>query len=169
MSMYVMLIMVTPVITFLLPLNDVLAKWEVKKMADELSIFLVVRQKTTCLEVVSLKPGKKCLTGWVEQISESHDSLRRDVLHHPVVEPQRAPPLDRKELDPLSRLDVKSGKVFLHQSRDVVAEDVRVPDDRRVVHNLTDSMNNKDLKNICFVHKLVDLVHIFKLFNKLWS
>ena len=63
MSMYVMLIMVTPVITFLLPLNDVLAKWEVKKMADELSIFLVVRQKTTCLEVVSLKPGKKCLTG----------------------------------------------------------------------------------------------------------
>jgi hypothetical protein len=49
----------------------------------------------------------------------------------------------------------KPGKVLEHEGRDVVAQDVGVPDDGRVVDNLTDSVNNEDLKkfencNSCF-------------------
>jgi hypothetical protein len=94
-----------------------------------------------------LQPNNfKYLTGRVQQVSESHDPLRRDVVDHAVVEPEGASPLDREQLDSLAGLDVEPWKVFLHQGRDVVAQDVRVPDDRRVVHHLTDAVDNENLR-----------------------
>ncbi len=46
------------------------------------------------------------------------------------------PPLDGEKLDPLSRLDVESREVLGHHGGDVVAQDVGVPDNSRVVNNL---------------------------------
>ena len=73
------------------------------------------------------------------------------MLDHAVVETQRGPPLDGKELDPLPRLDVEPREVLGHHGRDVVAKDVGVPDDGGVVDDLTDAVNDEHLESIGWI------------------
>ena len=96
--------------------------------------------------LLPLVPSPFGITWRVEQVPESHDSLRRYVVDHAVVQPQRGPPLDREELHSLARLNVKPREIFAHHGGDVVAEDVCVPDDRRVVDDLTHTLDDKNQK-----------------------
>lgn len=65
-------------------------------------------------------------------------------MNHALVQPQRAPPFDRKKLGSLTRLHLELWEMFGQDLSQVVSHDVGVSNDGRVIDDLTDSVYHKN-------------------------